>query len=1331
MKKALITLLIIFLLSSLGNSYETYKQVKVFVPDQASFQKLLQSGIDLEGAEGKIGDWFEIVLEERELALLQDLGFLTLTIIDDYSKFIESRLFKGPYDALGFGYGSMGGYYTYNEVIQQLDSMRLLYPNLISAKQIIGTSIENRFIYAVKISDNPETDETHEPSVLYTALTHAREPQSMMTLLYYMWWLLENYNTNSEANYLVNNRQIWFIPVVNPDGYVYNQSTNPNGGGLWRKNRRNNGDGSFGVDLNRNFGPFAYWNAPNGGSSTTPSDNTYRGTAPFSEPETQTLRNFLTGKNIRACFNYHTYGNLLIYPYGALVRETPDSLVYREYAKDMTMYNGYKYGTDQQTVGYATRGNSDDYMYDGDIPNNGKIFAMTPEVGSSSDGFWPPTSRILPLALENLYPNLYLSKVVGAFPRISIASISDSSNDGFLERNEKFTLQVTLRNKGLDSAQNFYLQLNSNNTDLILPSEAFYVSTLAPLSNQVLNFDCRVKGRATTGVNSNIVFKIADQSGYISYDTLNVIIGKLLLTFSDSADNGTMNWSTGVSWGLSTDAQSPLYSFTDSPSGNYSNNTDNSLTLLNSLKLSSASIIKLQFSAKWNIESRYDFLLVEASSNGGTTWRSVKGKYSKPGSGSGVQTLGTFGYDGVQSTWINEEIDLSSFASSQFKIRFRLRSDSYITADGFYLDNLRIIYGKVDSAKFSDMAYSPQFIDFGNVKLYESSDTNIVIENLFTSNESLRCSLNLKYGIDYRIDTTRNFSVPIGGNQVVSISFQPQSVGLLTDTLIIYHSSDVLPNPVLIPLSGHGVNIISYKFLAKIYLNSETNQDTLIFGAEEGATSGIDSTFNEIELGEIPPAGSFDARWVLDGNIGTKIDVRDTIWNGNPRNIYKLTFQLATDNDTLIIRWKKKELADGSYILKDSSTNGELVSINMKNQESLMVTGTQASTLIIIHEINPIITVKVNRGWNLVSVPSIFENKSKNYIFPGSASKAFEYNGVEYLISDSLFPGKGYWLKFNYPREYYFFRSPTLVDTFNVRPGWNMIGTIGKLISVDDIESYPSDNVISFIYGYRDGYKIIDTLVPGSGYWVKARDTGKIILNSVKQNQYLSSKKVSLETEFYYLNFQNRNVTQKLFFTNDEIENHNMYQLPPLPPSEVFDVRFATQRSLEVFDVMRNYIHEIKIQTNNFPVKISWDIINSGNTFWSLEIYNENGLVNTFDLSKRGATELSDINEKVYLIARNVKNVSDILPANYSLEQNYPNPFNSKTKIKYSVPKGSKVTIKLYDLLGRELGVLVNDFHSAGYYEHNFDAGSLPSGVYYYQMSSDNFVQVRKLLLLK
>src|SRR5690606_27290450 len=152
--------------------------------------------------------------------------------------------------------------------------------------------------------DHPGVDEG-EPEALYTGVHHAREPGSMMAVLYFMYYLAEQYETNPEVRDLVDERRLFFVPVVNPDGYVVNETTDPDGGGMWRKNLRDNGDGSFGVDVNRNYG--YEWGYDDVGSSPLPGSETYRGPAPFSEPEIVALRDFLEGgRRVSMAFNYHT-----------------------------------------------------------------------------------------------------------------------------------------------------------------------------------------------------------------------------------------------------------------------------------------------------------------------------------------------------------------------------------------------------------------------------------------------------------------------------------------------------------------------------------------------------------------------------------------------------------------------------------------------------------------------------------------------------------------------------------------------------------------------------------------------------------------------------------------------------------------------------------------------------------------------------------------------------------------------------------------------------------------------------------------------------------------
>src|SRR5690606_8892087 len=129
----------------------------------------------------------------------------------------------------------------------------------------------------------------------YYGAIHAREVITPEVLIYIMRYLTNNYGIDPQVTYLVDNRELFFSTVVNPDGYYYDEVIEPDGGGLWRKNRRNNGDGSYGIDLNRNFG--YQWGYDDEGSSPDGSDETYRGASAFSEPETQRLRDFMISRN--------------------------------------------------------------------------------------------------------------------------------------------------------------------------------------------------------------------------------------------------------------------------------------------------------------------------------------------------------------------------------------------------------------------------------------------------------------------------------------------------------------------------------------------------------------------------------------------------------------------------------------------------------------------------------------------------------------------------------------------------------------------------------------------------------------------------------------------------------------------------------------------------------------------------------------------------------------------------------------------------------------------------------------------------------------------------
>jgi len=184
----------------------------------------------------------------------------------------------------------------------------------------IGASVEGRPIIAVKVG--PAGDDPARPNVLFMATHHAREWISTAVAMKLIRWLAD-----SAPPALLAARDVWVIPVENPDGYQYTFTTDR----FWRKNRRLNGDSTYGVDPNRNYP--AFWGLDDLGSSPTPGTEIYRGTAPASEPETQAIIAFHAAHPPVLSVSYHSYSGLVLYPWGYRSGELPPDLpLYRALA---------------------------------------------------------------------------------------------------------------------------------------------------------------------------------------------------------------------------------------------------------------------------------------------------------------------------------------------------------------------------------------------------------------------------------------------------------------------------------------------------------------------------------------------------------------------------------------------------------------------------------------------------------------------------------------------------------------------------------------------------------------------------------------------------------------------------------------------------------------------------------------------------------------------------------------------------------------------------------------------------------------------------------------
>ncbi len=390
----------IFVLAVASVSAENPMLIKVDLVEEHDIIGLRGLALDIPYVTDKFA---EVVAYRKDLPRFDDAGLTYRIIHEDMVSFYQSR---NPLNL------DMGGFPTFLEIMEAMDYLYNTYPQFVSARWSIGLSVEGRDLWVFKISDNVGSDED-EPEVFYNALTHAREPASATWLLYFAEWLCQNYGSNSTATDIVNNRELFFLPVFNPDGYEYNRQTNPDGSGMWRKNRRDNGDGTFGVDLNRNWGHM--WGYDDNGSSPDPGDDLYRGTAPFSEPETQVVRDFIISRNFSFIVNGHTYGNQWLYPWGYDFIYTSDHDLFRMIGDSVTILTGYVHGTPWELLHNRwTNGAADDWMY-GERTEKPLILSSAPETGGNFDGFWPAPSRIPELNEEMLPIGIYMAQIAGDF----------------------------------------------------------------------------------------------------------------------------------------------------------------------------------------------------------------------------------------------------------------------------------------------------------------------------------------------------------------------------------------------------------------------------------------------------------------------------------------------------------------------------------------------------------------------------------------------------------------------------------------------------------------------------------------------------------------------------------------------------------------------------------------------------------------------------------------------------------------------------------------------------------------------------------------------------
>ncbi|MCS7300911.1 MAG: M14 family metallocarboxypeptidase [Fimbriimonadales bacterium] len=388
-------LALLTLLQAQPVSYDGYQVWRITAEKPAQLEAILQQARDVWMVRGRTVD---VCLSPDEQAQFAKAGYTGEVLIKDVGALIRQQQTEFvPQDG-----GWFTRYLTLDEIYAAMRQLASQYPRLVQLFEI-GKSIEGRPIYALRLTQDPRRARVYpnRPQVVLNAMQHAREWITPPVLLYFAARLLAEYESDARVREMLQRLEIYLIPVVNPDGYVFSHTTNR----LWRKNRRLIASGSwgaiYGVDLNRNWS--VGWGGR--GSSNNPSSETYRGSAPFSEPETYFLSRWMSGlPNLRAHIDVHSYSQMILWPWGFTTDLPPFNGVFRRVGLAMqqailSVHGQFYTAGPIATTIYVASGGMTDWVFGA----RGAL-SFTYELRDTGQyGFLLPPDQILPNC-EEVYP---------------------------------------------------------------------------------------------------------------------------------------------------------------------------------------------------------------------------------------------------------------------------------------------------------------------------------------------------------------------------------------------------------------------------------------------------------------------------------------------------------------------------------------------------------------------------------------------------------------------------------------------------------------------------------------------------------------------------------------------------------------------------------------------------------------------------------------------------------------------------------------------------------------------------------------------------------------
>jgi hypothetical protein len=1240
------------------------KQIKIPVSNQEEINLIHRLKLNTD-FHGPTFDHITAYVTPTEIAQIEALGIPYIVEIENLNQHsIDNQTL-------------LEAYHSYQEIIDLADSLATNFPG-ICKKFVFGYSIENRQLAALKISDNVSIDES-EPEVMFDGGIHGDEVGGPENIIRFARDLCLKYSIDPTVTYLINNREIWLYLMVNPDGRVHDVRYNANG-----------------VDLNRDW-PYM-WDAWGGSPG------------PCSQVESKALRECMYNNQFVVHTTYHSGTEYISCPWSYRSDQPLDWAHIIQLAGLYSSASGYtnlEYGQGNSGM-YPINGSTKD----GNYGMMGAI-AWSMEISYSKH---PPTSQIMQYYNWN-YPSMIamieyagygldgiVTDAITGDPVAAVIFVNDyfpTYSDPTAGDYHKYVLPGTY---SITVVANGYQSQTINNI-VVTPNSA--TSTNFQLQSEDGQFvykfsSSQIEGNneadegltpAVIGSPDNINYSIgksgwcvldmqypiadgpgpdfivhegdASPEGFICY-VGETIDGPWLIV---GTGTGSSQFDIAVSGLIETQFIKIVDDGDGSaivPDAGFDLDAIEALEPVSGVYLTLSEYIVDDNAG--NNNGKIDpgetvDIIVTLKNNGDLTAENIDGIISS-----------TSGY----LTIVNSTANFGTLAQGQTG-----QGTYTVTADALTPNGEQV---EIDlDVTANSGTYTNAFL-----LIFVIGQVPVLIIDLDENHNSGPTLLTAMQDVEVAAEYMTSFPTELSLYTSVFVC-----LGIFSDNHVLTTTqgqalADYLNSGGSLYMEGGDTWYYDDQTAVHPMFNIQGLSDgsgdlSTIIGQSGTFTEGMSFSY----------AG--DNSWI--DHISPITPANTIFANQSPAYNCAVAYD-ATNYKTIGASFEFGGLVDGS----SPSTKAELISEIL---DFFDVSTTNTFQL----------SVDVTNGWNMLSIPGLHpvdQNVNTWWQYRDQSANVFKY-GPGYQQVTTANPGTGYWVKhlgdtaYNYPAIQIVTHDPIPGIS-----GWNLFGGYELVVGTAGITTIPPGLQSSPIYKYGAGYQVATTLDPGYGYWMKLTAAGQIIIPETLAKEAES-------VEYFPENWGKivlkdaAGINYTLYAVKGEVDL-SQYELPPAPPTGMFDIRFGSGR---IAEDLNSAIKTIEMSGVTYPLTVRVEGMD-------IRLQDETGRTLNVNLKAGENVVISDATIQKLMVT------GELIPAEYALEQNYPNPFNPSTVIEFSLPEEvGNVQLSIYNTLGEKVAELVNTALTAGKYQYQWNANNAATGMYIYELRTDIFVSVKKMLLLK